>query len=203
MSKNIIKQFFKNQFDEHINVTKKTAKNIYPSFNKILNICENALKKEKKILFFGNGGSASDSQHLATELTVRFSKNRTAISAIALTTDTSALTAIGNDFGFKFLFSRQIEAVGNPGDVSIGITTSGESENILLGIKKSKEMRLKTIAFTGHNVTNLNNICDAIISIPAKNTSRVQEMHITVGQMLCNALEYKLGLSKLVKEEKF
>ena len=202
MSKNIIKQFFKNQFDEHINVTKKTAKNIYPSFNKILNICENALKKGKKILFFGNGGSASDSQHLATELTVRFSKNRRAISAIALTTDTSALTAIGNDFGFKFLFSRQIEAIGNPGDVSIGITTSGESENILLGIKKSKEMRLKTIAFTGHNVTNLNNICDAIISIPAKNTSRVQEMHITVGQMLCNALEYKLGLSKLVKEEK-
>ncbi len=203
MSKNELKEFFKQQFNEHINVAKKSSEIVYPEFKEVVKICENALKKRKKILFFGNGGSASDSQHLATELTVRFSKNRAAIAAVALTTDTSALTAIGNDFGFEFLFSRQIEAIGNSGDVSIGITTSGESKNILLGIKKSKEMGLKTIALAGKNKTKLFDICDAIISIPAKNTSRIQEMHITVGQMLCNALEYRLGLSKLVKEEKF
>ena len=111
---------------------------------------------------------------------------------MALTTDTSALTAIGNDLGFEFLFSRQVEAIGNSGDVSIGITTSGKSKNILLAIKKSREMGLKTIGLTGKDTTNLKRICDVIISIPAKNTSRIQEMHITVGQMLCNALEYRL-----------
>ena len=202
MIKDTIQQFFKNQFDEHIRVAEKTSESIYPAFKEIVEICSDALKGGKKILFFGNGGSASDSQHLATELTVRFSQNRAAISAIALTTDTSTLTAIGNDFGFKYLFSRQVEAIGNSGDVSIGITTSGKSENILLGIKKSKEMGLKTIAFTGKNKINLDILCDAIISIPANNTSRIQEMHITVGQMLCNALEHNLGLSELVKEEK-
>ena len=158
-------------------------------------------KKKKKLLFFGNGGSASDAQHLATELSVRFSKDRTAIAAISLVTDTSALSAIGNDFGFEFLFSRQIEAIGSAGDVAIGISTSGKSKNVINGLKIAKQMGLKSLAFSGKYTENLDEFCDQVISIPAKNTSRIQELHIMYGQMLCNAIEFKLGLAPLVKEE--
>ena len=155
-----------------------------------------------RIYWCGNGGSASDAQHLATELSVRFSKDRTAIAAISLVTDTSALSAIGNDFGFEFLFSRQIEALGDKDDVAIGITTSGKSKNVINAIKTAKKKGLKCIVFTGSYTRLVSSLCDEIISIPAINTSRIQEMHILIGQMLCNALEYKLGYSHLVKEEK-
>ena len=130
------------------------------------------IKKKIKSYFFGNGGSASDAQHLATELSVRFSKDRTAIAAISLVTDTSALSAIGNDFGFEFLFSRQIEAIGNSGDVAIGISTSGRSQNVINGLKIAKEKSLKSIAFTGNYTKDLDKFCDQVISIPAKNTSK-------------------------------
>ena len=198
-----LKFFFENQFIEHKNVLEKTRLSISESFHDSLMICLEALKKKKKILFFGNGGSASDSQHLATELTVRFNSNRPAIAALALTTDSSTITAVGNDFGFEFLFSRQIEALGNPGDVAIGISTSGKSKNIIVGLKKAQEIGLKTICFTGKHTKNLKNICSSVISIPAKNTSRIQEMHIFIGQMLCNAIEKGLNLSDYVESEKF
>ena len=198
-----LKFFFENQFTEHKNVLERTRLSISGSFHDSLMICLEALKKKKKILFFGNGGSASDSQHLATELTVRFNSNRPAIAALALTTDSSTITAVGNDFGFEFLFSRQIEALGNPGDVAIGISTSGKSKNIIVGLKKAQEIGLKTICFTGKYTKNLKNICSSVISIPAKNTSRIQEMHIFIGQMLCNAIEKGLNLSDYVESEKF
>ena len=159
------------------------------------------LKKKKKIIFFGNGGSASDSQHLATELTVRFSKNRKAIPALSLVTDTSTISAIANDFGFKYLFSRQIEAIGEKGDVAIGISTSGKSPNVIEGLKSAKRKNIKCVIFTGKNSVGFRKNYDCVISIPAKNTSRIQEMHITIGQMLCNAIEYKLKLAPLVNEE--
>ncbi len=197
-----LKDFFKNQMEEHSMVLDKCKKTLMDSFLNAVEICTEAINKEKKILIFGNGGSASDAQHIATELTVRFSKNRQAIAAISLVTDTSALTAIGNDFGFDFIFSRQIEAIGLKGDVALGISTSGKSKNVLNGLTKAKEMQLKCLAFTGKNITSLSNICEEIISIPANNTSRIQEMHILIGQMICNAIEYKLGLTSLVKEEK-
>ena len=198
-----MKNFFDSQLIEHIEVVKKTKENVYEAFTEVVNICVNAIKDNKKILFFGNGGSAADAQHLATELTVRYSKNRSAISAIALTTDSSAITAIGNDFGFKFLFARQIEALGNSGDVAIGISTSGKSENIILGLREAKNRKLNTIAFTGKFTNKLKAYSDEIISIPAKNTARIQEMHITIGQMLCNAIESELKLSSFVEIEKF
>ncbi|MDC3091840.1 SIS domain-containing protein [Rickettsiales bacterium] len=201
MKKKTLEKFYYDQFQEHILIAQRTKEKNYVSFKNIVQICVAAIKKNKKIIIFGNGGSASDSQHIATELTVRFSKNRKAIAAIAITTDTSALTAIGNDLGFKFLFSRQIEAIANPGDVALGITTSGQSENIIIALKQAKKMKLSTIAFCGKNVKLLDKITDQILSIPATNTSRIQEMHITVGQMLCNAIEHDLKLSTFVNSE--
>ena len=201
MSKDL-ENFFNRQFDEHNKVASDCKKKLQSSFLNVTKICVSSLKKKKKILFFGNGGSASDAQHLATELTVRFSKNRKAISAISLATDTSAITAIGNDFGFNFIFSRQIEAIGNSGDVAIGVSTSGKSENVINGLKKAKQMGLKCLALTGKHTKDVDKLCDQVISIPADNTSRIQEMHIMIGQMLCNAIEFKLGLAPLVIEEK-
>ena len=197
----MLEVFFESQLEEHIEVAKLSKISLFSSFKKTVQICVNALKKNKKIILFGNGGSAADAQHIATELTVRFSKNRKAIAAIAITTDTSALTAIGNDLGFKFLFSRQIEAIANQGDVAFGITTSGRSENIIIALKEAKKMKLSTIAFCGKNTKRLDKITDEIVSIPAINTSRIQEMHITIGQMLCNAIENDLKLSHFVKSE--
>ena len=201
MSKDLEK-FFSSQLDEHIKVVNFCKNDLQNSFINAVDICYYSLKKKKKILFFGNGGSAADAQHLATELTVRFSKNRQAIPAISLVTDTSALTAIGNDFGFDFIFSRQIEALGEKDDVVIGITTSGKSKNVINAIKTAKKKGLKCIAFTGNYTRLVSGLSDEIISVPALNTSRIQEMHILIGQMLCNALEYKLGYAHLVKEEK-
>ena len=188
----------KNYIDEHNKVLKEIDHN---KLSFIVDLIFESFIKGKKIFTCGNGGSASDAQHLSTELAVRFAKNRKAIPSLSLVTDTSALTAIGNDFGFDQLFSRQIEAVGKENDVAIGITTSGKSKNVLKGLETAKQNRLKTIAFTGKYTDELEKLCSQIISVPASNTSRIQEMHIMFGQMLCNAIEYKLGLSPFVKEE--
>ena len=201
--KSEIKNFFLSQINEHELVIEKTKLSVERNFLNLVNICVKSLKNGKKIIFFGNGGSASDAQHLSTELTVRFCENRKSIPAISLVTDTSAISAIGNDYGFKYIFSRQLEAIGQAGDVAIGITTSGKSPNVLEGLQYAKENKMKSVAFTGRNIKQIEKITDEIISIPAQNTSRIQEAHILIGQMLCNALEFQLGLSPLVNEEKF
>ena len=201
--KHEIKNFFLSQINEHELVIEKTKLSVESNFLNLVNICVKSLKNGKKIIFFGNGGSASDAQHLSTELTVRFCENRKSIPAISLVTDTSAISAIGNDLGFKYIFSRQLEAIGQAGDVAIGITTSGKSQNVLEGLQYAKENKMKSVAFTGRNIKKIEKITDEIISIPAQNTSRIQEAHILIGQMLCNALEFQLGLSPLVNEEKF
>ena len=201
MSKEL-KNFFLSQIEEHELIIKKTKLSLQENFLRVVEICFKAIKKKNKIIFFGNGGSAADAQHLSTELTVRFSKNRKPISALSLVTDTSSLSAIGNDFGFDFIFSRQIEAIGKKGDVAIGISTSGKSKNVINALKYSYDNGIKTILFTGKTTRFAEKITNEIISIPAKNTSRIQEAHILIGQMLCNALEFKLGLSSLVAEEK-
>ncbi len=201
MSKEL-QNFFLSQIEEHELIIKRTKLSLQHNFLRVVEICYKAIKKKKKIIFFGNGGSAADAQHLSTELTVRFSKNRKPISAISLVTDTSSLSAIGNDFGFDFIFSRQIEAIGKEGDVAIGISTSGKSKNVINALRYSFDNRIKTILFTGSTTKYAQNITNEIISIPAKNTSRIQEAHILIGQMLCNALEFKLGLCPLVNEEK-
>tara|TARA_Y100001978_G_scaffold129640_1_gene115840 strand:+ start:219 stop:821 length:603 start_codon:yes stop_codon:yes gene_type:complete len=194
--------FFINQMQEHSMIVERCRQSLLEPFISTVKICTDCVSSGNKILFFGNGGSASDAQHLSTELTVRFSKNRKAIAAVSLSTDTSTLTAIGNDLGFEFIFSRQIEAIGSAGDVALGISTSGKSKNVINGLSTARDLGLKTIALSGKDTTYLSKVCDKVISIPANNTSRIQEMHIFIGQMICNAIESNLGLSKLVEEEK-
>ena len=147
-----------------------------------------------KLLIFGNGGSASDAQHIVAELVVRYKSNRAAVAAIALTTDTSILTACGNDLGFDALFERQIEALGRPGDVAIGISTSGKSPNVLRGLRQARSQGLKTVGLTGGTGGEMVGICDAAMTVPTAVTARIQEMHIILGHMLCLALEVRLGL---------
>jgi len=160
--------------------------------DKTLAICKAlclALENGNKLILFGNGGSAVDAQHLATELTVRFERNRRAIPAIALTTDTSALTAIGNDFGFEELFARQVEALSLSGDVVIGLSTSGNSENVIRGLKKAREIGAVTVAFTGGTGGRMVEHADFAIVIPSDNTARIQEMHMLIGHILCGVIE--------------
>jgi D-sedoheptulose 7-phosphate isomerase len=173
---------------------KKTFDTLRGDFGEVVDLCAKSLGNGGKLLFFGNGGSAADAQHLATEFAVRYVKNRKPMAALALTTDTSALTAIGNDLGFDQLFARQIEAIGNPGDVAIGISTSGKSPNVMNALLAAQEKKLSTVCFTGANGAAMAKICDAALKVPSKTTARIQEMHITLGQMLVGALEKKLGL---------
>jgi D-sedoheptulose 7-phosphate isomerase len=169
------------------------------SFYTLCNESIKAIVNGKKIIFFGNGGSAADAQHLATELTVRFKKNRIALPAIALTTDTSALTAIGNDLGFKYIFSRQLEAIGRSGDICIAITTSGNSPNLIEAIRVANKKKLKTFCFSGNNGGKIKkNVSNSII-VPSFTTAEIQVVQIFIGQIFCEILEdffYKKKFSK-------
>ena len=187
-------EFYEEEWNEHSQVVKDTRKALFKAFDEWVEVAAFALQQRKKLFFFGNGGSAADAQHLATELTVRFKTNRRALAALALTTDTSALTAIGNDLGFEHLFSRQIEALGQEGDLAIGISTSGKSPNILKGFEEARKKKLITVALTGEKGKRLSEKVDILLPVPSLTTARIQEMHITLGQMLCGALEYRLGL---------
>lgn len=187
-------KLFDSEFDEHQSVAAATRAQLREPFERVLGVCVDAIKKGNKLFFFGNGGSAADAQHLATELTIRYKKDRAPIAAIALTTDSSALTAAGNDLGFDKIFSRQIEALGRAGDVAIGITTSGKSPNVLAAFESCKRMGVTTVAFTGGTGGLAANLADHKLVVPSITTARIQEMHITLGQMLCAGLEIELGL---------
>jgi D-sedoheptulose 7-phosphate isomerase len=154
-----------------------------------------ALRSQGKILFFGNGGSAADAQHMAAEFTVRFVKNRRALAAIALNVDTSAMTACGNDLGFDQIFSRQIEALGRPGDVAIGFSTSGNSPNVIGALACARDQGLTAAALSGEGGGKLRGIADPLIMVPSRETARIQEMHILLGHILCTEVEHQLGLA--------
>ena len=154
--------------------------------------CVKALKSRKRILLAGNGGSAADSQHIAGEFVSRFLFDRPGLPAIALTTDTSILTAIGNDYGFEKLFSRQIQALANEGDVFIAYSTSGSSPNVLRAIEQAKEMRLKVIGMTGNRKSEMNSKCDVLIQIPSAETPKIQEGHLVVGHIICQIVEREI-----------
>jgi D-sedoheptulose 7-phosphate isomerase len=147
------------------------------------------IKSGQKILLFGNGGSATDSMHIAAELVGRFRKERKALPAIALTANISILTALGNDYNFECIFERQIEAFGNKGDMAIGISTSGSSKNVMRGILKASRMGLKTAALTGKKIGELCKIADICIRVPSINTPRIQEAHIAIGHIVCELIE--------------
>lgn len=186
---------FDAEWAEHDEVARATRAAVIEPYLRLLKACVTAIRGGNKILFFGNGGSAADAQHLATELTVRYIGDRAPIAALALTTDSSALTAIGNDLGFDQLFARQIRALGRAGDVAIAITTSGKSANVLRGLETAREMKLVAAALSGKTGGALPGLADPLLLVPSTTTARIQEMHITLGQMLCGALEVELGLA--------
>ena len=182
------------ELNEHRRVFEATALMLARPFVETLDILDCAVRSGGKLLLFGNGGSAADAQHIAAELIVRYQADRAAISAIALTTDTSTLTACGNDMGFDALFERQIEALGRKGDAVVAISTSGNSANVLRGLDRARAMGLKTVGLTGGTGGKMRSACDAVIVVPSTVTARIQELHGLIGHMLCKALEQRLGL---------
>ncbi len=186
-------QMINREIDAHINTVQKTVENLQSYIYTACVITTEALQKGNKILLFGNGGSAADAQHIAAELTGRYKSERRGLAGIALTTDTSALTAIGNDFGYDRIFERQVEALANEGDVLIGISTSGNSDNVLRGLFLGRKLGCKTIGLSGKDGGSMSKFCDINIVVPSNDTPRIQEMHIMIGHIICQAIDDTLS----------
>jgi D-sedoheptulose 7-phosphate isomerase len=169
-------------------------------FRTVTIICE-CIRGGGKVMLCGNGGSAADSQHLAAEFTGRFTKDRRPLPAMALTTDTSALTCIGNDYSFSDIFSRQVTGLGKKGDCLIGISTSGNSENVIKAVQSASEMGIRTIGLLGRDGGKLATMCECSIIVPSDITARVQEAHILIGHTICGAVEQNLGLVPSAEQE--
>jgi D-sedoheptulose 7-phosphate isomerase len=167
--------------------------NFLASIGKIADAMAGSLEQGGKILLCGNGGSAADAQHIAAELVGRYELERPALAAIALTTDTSALTAIGNDYGFDRIFERQVLALGKKGDALIGISTSGKSPNVLLALDAAKQNGLATIGFTGARGGDMSSCCDVVLRAPSDRTAVIQQIHITAAHAICGLIERRLG----------
>jgi len=178
-----------NELNSHKQTIEKTISQIQNYIYTACVLVSEAIVDGKKLLLFGNGGSAADAQHIAAELTGRYKSERRGLPAIALTTDTSALTAIGNDYGYKEIFKRQVEALANEGDVVIGISTSGNSKNVIKALKKAKKLGCKTIGFSGRDGGKMNTVCDINIVVPSDDTPRIQEMHILIGHIICQSVD--------------
>jgi D-sedoheptulose 7-phosphate isomerase len=191
-----IEAFLHSEAAEHRVAFESLLKELRHPFSQMLSVWETSIRQGGKLLFFGNGGSASDAQHLAAECVIRYHTDRPAIAAISLTTDTSALTAGSNDLGFERIFARQIEALGRPGDVAIGISTSGRSPNVLNGLREARQRKLHTAGFSGGTGGEMRDLCDVTLVVPSSVTARIQEMHIFVGHLLCKALERRLGFTR-------
>ncbi|TKC01205.1 D-sedoheptulose 7-phosphate isomerase [Pedobacter cryotolerans] len=177
------------ELNHHQNTIAKVIERLVPDIETSCKMINETLLTGGKILLAGNGGSAADAQHIAAELTGRYVKERKALPAIALTVDTSALTAISNDYGYESVFSRQIEALANPNDLFIGISTSGNSANILKSLASAKAIGCKTIGLSGRDGGKMNNLCDINIIIPDDVTARIQEMHILIGHIFCKSVD--------------
>jgi len=189
-----MQSIIKFEFEEHLKTSKATFELITHSVEIAAKLCINCIQDRKKILLFGNGGSAADAQHIAAELVGRYKTERKGLAAIALTTDTSALTAIGNDYGYDHVFDRQIEALANQGDVAIGISTGGGSPNVVSALRLAKKLGCKTIGFSGRDGGEMNDICDSNIVVPAQDTPRIQEMHIVIGHTICHLIDLELNI---------
>ncbi|MBK1963761.1 D-sedoheptulose 7-phosphate isomerase [Campylobacter novaezeelandiae] len=186
--------YIKNHFKESIDTKEQILKdeNILDLIKKVALEIIKAYKNGNKTLLAGNGGSAADAQHIAGELVSRFYFDRPGLASIALTTDTSILTAIGNDYGYEKVFSRQLEAQGTKGDIFIGISTSGNSANILKALEICKEKGIISIGLTGQSGGKMNELCDYCIKVPSSCTPRIQESHILIGHILCAIVEEEL-----------
>ena len=182
-------EFYESEFDRHLSVAAATRAATRAPFLALLASCRTSLAQGGKILWFGNGGSAADAQHLATELVVRYTRNRRPLPSLALTTDTSALTACANDFGFDDVFARQLEALARPGDVAIGISTSGNSPNVLKALESARRMGVVPAGLAGRDGGKMVGLAEPLLIVPSDVTARIQEMHILLGHMLCDLLE--------------
>jgi D-sedoheptulose 7-phosphate isomerase len=189
-----IEAFLRREAQEHREAFESLLNGLAKPFERTLSLWERSIRGGGKLLLFGNGGSAADAQHIAAELVIRYHADRRPIAAIALTTDTSALTAGANDLGFETVFSRQLEALGKPGDVAVGISTSGRSRNVLAALRAAKTAGVSTCGLTGGDGGELAALCDTALIVPSRITARIQEMHGLLGHMLCKALEQRLGL---------
>lgn len=184
-----MKTMIAQEMADHQAVLEATLQTLPNAIEEAATLMVEALKQGNKVLFFGNGGSAADAQHWAAELSGRYKIERGGLAGIALTTDTSALTAIGNDYGFEVIFSRQVEALGRTGDVLVGISTSGNSPNVLRAFEKGKSLGCKSIGFSGRDGGKMAALCDVNLIIPSNNTPRIQEMHALIGHILCQAVD--------------
>jgi D-sedoheptulose 7-phosphate isomerase len=179
---------FDNAIADHLSVVNQLPE-LYPHVEVIATIMRECIRNGGKVMWVGNGGSAADSQHLAAEIVGRYKRERAGMASIALTTDSSILTSVGNDYGFNHIFSRQVEAIGKPGDVLVGISTSGNSANIIGAIETGKKTGLITVGFLGNDGGKLKALCDHSLVVPSPDTARVQEAHILIGHILCELIE--------------
>lgn len=187
-------QYWDKTRDDHLRITAEMFKTQFDAFDEWVNIAVEVVKRGNKIIMFGNGGSAADSQHIVAEMSVKLHQERSPIAALSLSLDASAITACANDYGFDEIFSRQIRTLGYEGDMAIGLSTSGNSENVIKGLKKAKRMGMHTVGMTGTKGGKINTHCDILLHVPATDPGRIQEMHITLGHMFVGVLEQKLGL---------
>jgi D-sedoheptulose 7-phosphate isomerase len=178
-----------NSLREHLETFQKLLDSLLPDIERSGQMICDALTSGKKILLCGNGGSAADAQHIAAELVGCYEKQRRSWPAIALTTDTSALTAVSNDLGYEEVFARQLAGLAQTGDIVIAISTSGRSKNVLKAAERARELGCRTIALTGASSDPLGSICDLTVAVPSKRTSRIQEAHITIGHLWCELVD--------------
>jgi D-sedoheptulose 7-phosphate isomerase len=188
-----IERYFEAEFDQHEAVVRATRGALKAAFARLVTVCKVAVERGNKIVLFGNGGSAADAQHLAAELVVRYRADRAPIKALALTTDTSILTAAANDLGYDQVFARQVRAVCRLGDVAIALSTSGNSPSVIAAVEAAREMGVVAAALSGRDGGRLAGLADPLLIVPSDVTARIQEMHITLGHMLCGALEDALA----------
>ena len=188
-----MKQTINYELTTHLETINKVIETMQESLEKASKLAVETLKNGNKILLCGNGGSAADAQHIAAELTGRYKTERRGLPAIALTTDTSALTAIGNDYGYDRVFDRQVEALANKGDLIIGISTSGNSKNIISALKLGRELGCKNLGFSGRDGGVMNEVCDINLIVPSNDTPRIQEMHILFGHTICQIIDNEIS----------
>ena len=188
--KSKIKECISSSVDNYTRIL--NDENIQENIDKIIMLSVKAFKEDKKMLFCGNGGSASDAQHIAAELSGKFYTNRPPLYAEALHVNSSYITAVANDFGYDETYARMLEACGRKGDVLVGISTSGNSPNVVKALKKANEIGLTTIGLTGINGGEMNGICDIIIKVPSDDTPRIQEVHILIGHIICQLIEEEM-----------
>jgi D-sedoheptulose 7-phosphate isomerase len=177
------------EFQSHLETIQSVIGTMEDDLEKASQIAVDTINRGNKVLLCGNGGSAADAQHIAAEFTGRYKTERKGLPAIALTTDTSALTAIGNDYGYDRVFDRQVEALANEGDLVIGISTSGNSKNVVSALSLAKEMGCKTLGLSGRDGGAMNDVCDVNLVVPSNNTPRIQEMHILFGHTICQCID--------------